>query len=75
MRLIDLLNEINRIIKQSPYTKEQVLELFSAEEEMKPDEIFALCVAMEYMREKKKDPSKLQKEFIKRRDKLMKFYN
>lgn len=74
MTLENLLKKINQIIQENPYTREQVIELLSAEPEMTPDEILYLSMAMEYMRNRNQDTRKLEKEFIKRRDKLMKFY-
>ena len=65
---------MNRLIESSPYTKEQILEIFKAEPELDYDEIIVLGVSLEYMREKGKNSKKLEQQFIKRRDKLMKFY-
>ena len=76
MTIQELKIEIERIIARTPYTKEEVLSFFTAEEELNPEELFAYGMALEYLRGKKSaNYKKIENLFLKRKDKLMKKYN
>ena len=75
MNILQLKNEIERLIQSTPYSKEDVLAMFDKEEEWNPDELMAYSIALEYLQGKKSAKQKsLEKMFTKRRDKLMKTY-
>lgn len=76
MTLSEIVNEIESIIRRSPYTRAEVLSIFTMEEkELEPDEIFAYGIALDYLKNKKSgDYKRLQELFLKKKDKLSKFY-
>ena len=76
MTILELKQEIERIISRSPYSKEEILSLFTLEEDkFEPDEILAYGVALDYLKDKKSaDYKKLEKLFRTRKDKLIKKY-
>jgi hypothetical protein len=78
MTLQQLKDEIERIINASPYSKEEVLSVLNAEEDLSPNELMAYMVALDYLHWKKgkesADYKKIERQFIKRKDKLMKHY-
>jgi hypothetical protein len=75
MTLAEIKREIEAIISRTPYTKEEVLSFFKAEEELTPDELFAYGIALEYLRGKKDaNYKKLEQVFTKKRDALAKRY-
>lgn len=76
MTLNEIKAEIERLIRQTPYSKEEVLSYLTAEKELEPEELFAYGVALEYLRGKKSaDYKKIEKLFMKRKDELLKKYN
>lgn len=75
MNLIEIKNEIERMIRATPYSREEVLEMFDKEEEYSPDELMAYSVAIEYLKGKKSaDRKRLEKMFTKRKKELVKYY-
>lgn len=75
MNLAQLKTEIERLIAQTPYTKEEVLSFFNAEPELTVDELMAYSVALDYLRGKKSARHKeLLKQFTKKKYALMKDY-
>lgn len=75
MSLQQVINEIERLIQQTPYSKEEILSFFEAEKELNMDELMAYGVALEYLRGKKSaDYKKLQNQFLKKKKDLIKFY-
>ncbi len=78
MNLAQIKAEIERMIAATPYSKEEVLSFFNAEPELTPDELFAYGIALEYLRDQKKTRTesykKLEKQFTKKKDALMKNY-
>ena len=76
MTILELKQEIARIISRSPYSKEEILSIFALEEnKFELDEILAYGVALEYLKDKKSgDYKKLEKLFRTRKNKLMKNY-
>ena len=47
MTLQQTINEIERIIQQTPYTKEEVLSFFEAEKELNVDEVHKMLDLIE----------------------------
>lgn len=75
MTLKEIKSEIERLIQQTPHSKEEVLSFLNAEEELNPEELFAYGIALEYLRGKKSaDYKKLEKIFTKRKGELLKKY-
>lgn len=75
MNLIQLKNEIERLIQSTPYSKDEIMALFQKEDEdWSVDEIMAYAIALDYMRDKKGDTKKLEKLFERRKNKLIKLY-
>ena len=76
MNIVELKQEIERMISRTPYTKEEVLAIFKQEEEPTLDEIFAYGIALEYLKGKKSENTeRLQKLFLKKKDKLIEYYS
>ncbi len=75
MTLMQLKEEIERIISRTPYTKEEVLSFLTAEPELTMDELMAYGIALEYLRDKKdKRSENLRKQFSKKKEDLMTYY-
>ena len=75
MTIIEIKNQIEEIIRRSPYTKEEILSFLTAEEELNIDELMAYGVALEYLRGKKDaNFKKLEKVFLQKKKDLIKHY-
>lgn len=75
MTIIEIKNQIEEIIRRSPYTKEEILSFLTAEEELNIDELMAYGVALEYLRGKKDaNFKKLEKVFLRKKKDLIKHY-
>ena len=75
MTIIEIKNQIEEIIRRSPYTKEEILSFLTAEEELNIDELMAYSVALEYLRGKKDaNFKKLEKVFLRKKKDLIKHY-
>jgi hypothetical protein len=76
MNMMQIKEEIERIIARTPYTKEEVLSFLTAEPELTMDELMAYGIALEYLRDKKdKRSENLRKQFTKKKDDLITYYN
>ena len=68
MTLAALKAEIERLIGTTPYTKEEVVSVLTAEQELDFEETLAYMAALDYLKDRKKgDYKKLQKVFLKKK--------
>ncbi len=79
MKFQETINEINRLIAATPYTREEIAAFWKAEDEKEwePETLFAYAAAMEYMRKQgnEKEAANIRGSYEKRLDEIKEYYS